>query len=693
MRQLRFRLVLAAGVVLGITAVSSVLWLAGAEDGLPVSELLRIESLEDADRTVLEDHMRWSFQLLGDERSVTDADLSERFAPSLTAVANPQDFNGFLDDVVYEAFGAVTFVRFAERGSGFAGGLGAGENGVPLVARIRIDNDGKIESWTVDEEPFPARLPGLQAALVLAAGGLFIAAGAAAHRAGTDRQSWVLVLAGIVTFSSALILGSSSVAYTVGRVAPTLAFVLAVWLLVGPPSDRLRSGALLAAALAAGLAAIAPLTRDATLIGHPSVLGGFVDSAQAYRGLLVGSSFIAGTALTLVVLAMVQQLRVESRWRHPPQWAALAVAAVWVPAALGSSLDYGIGDGSWAGGALSTIGLALLASVPVVIAFRQASSRWDRPELAGLVIEIESGGGLQPAVARALEDPAVQVLTSPDGERLLDEHGQLVNIDNVSASRTLTQIRSGGRLVGGLIHDPLLRQQRDRVRAVVAAVGPALEVGRLSRELAAQLQEVQASRSRIIGASDAARRRVERDLHDGAQQRLVALGLELQRAKRMADARGQDDLATLLESATGDIRSTIDDIRTVSRGSHPALLVERGLGTAVDALAERSPVPVRTDVVSDRLPGAVEIIAYYVVAEGLANVAKHAAGATRASVSISQRNGVTHIEISDDGHGGAAIVGGSGLEGLDDRVAAAGGTFSIESGPAGTTLAAAIPCE
>ena len=329
-----------------------------------------------------------------------------------------------------------------------------------------------------------------------------------------------------------------------------------------------------------------------------------------------------------------------------------------------------------------------------MIALRQVASRWDRPELAGLVVELESGGGaLQPAVARALEDPSVQVLTSPDGERLLDEHGGAVTLDEVSASRTLTQIRSGGRLVGGLVHDAALRQHPDRLRPVAAAVGLALEVGRLSQELAAQLREVQASRTRIIGASDAARRRVERDLHDGAQQRLVALGLDLQRARRMADVAGQFDLATLLGSTTSDIRGTIDDIRSVSRGSHPALLVERGLSAAVDALAERSPVPVRTDVVAERLPSAVEIIAYYVVAEGLANIAKHAAGATQASASVQRCNGAAHVEISDDGCGGAAIVAGSGLEGLDDRVAAAGGTFTVQSGPTGTTLAAMVPCE
>ena len=152
------------------------------------------------------------------------------------------------------------------------------------MARIRLDDDGMIVSWTLDEEPSPPRLSGLQAALVLAGGFLFVASGAAAHRAGTERTAWVLVLAGVLTLSSVLILSSSSLAYSIGRVAPALAFVFAVWLLVGPPSDRLRSGALLAAALAAGMGAIAPLTRDATLIGHPGVLGSLVDSAGAYRG-------------------------------------------------------------------------------------------------------------------------------------------------------------------------------------------------------------------------------------------------------------------------------------------------------------------------------------------------------------------------------------------------------------------------
>ena len=134
---------------------------------------------------------------------------------------------------------------------------------------------------------------------------------------------------GVLTLASVLILSSSSLAYSIGRVAPALAFVFAVWLLAAPLSGRLRGGALSAAALAAGMGAIAPLTRDANLIGHPGVLGSFADSAVVYRRLLGSSSLLAGAALTLVVLVTVHQLRTERGWRQPPQWAALALAAVW----------------------------------------------------------------------------------------------------------------------------------------------------------------------------------------------------------------------------------------------------------------------------------------------------------------------------------------------------------------------------
>lgn len=211
------------------------------------------------------------------------------------------------------------------------------------------------------------------------------------------------------------------------------------------------------------------------------------------------------------------------------------------------------------------------------------------------------------------------------------------------------------------------------------------------RLLISKWDEVDASRARILRASDTTRWRVERDLHDGAQQRLVALGLRLQRGRRLASAEDRDELAALLEDATKEVRDAIAEIRAVSRGGQPALLAERGLATAVDALAERAPVPVQIDVTAENLPAIAERTAYYVIAEGLTNMAKHSM-ASSAEVSITRRNGAACVTIRDDGKGGAVISAGSGLEGLKDRVAATGGTFNVSSGPSGTTLEATIPC-
>ena len=689
---------LAVGVALGVaalalTVLAGALWLAESEDGLPVAELTRVESLDDAGEHPLEDHMRWSFEVFGGERAITEADLRTRFAPSFAAGATAEDLNGFVA-VVHETYGPLRFVRFTEfeRDFGLARALGVGENGVPLLATISIADDGAIGSWSLDEDASEPRLPGWQAALLLAGGWLFVAVGLGARRTGGTSQAWIAMAAGVLTLSSGLILASSSPAYTVGRVAPAFALVLAVWLLVERPSERGARVALVGAGLAAGLGTVAPFTRNATLIGHPSVFGLLADSAAIYRVLLGGSSLLTGGALAFVGVTMVRQLGAESRWRRPPQWAALGVATVWALAAAGSALDYGTGDGALAGGGLHALALITLAAVPVVVGFRLVAERWDRPELAGLVIELGSGGGeLGPAVARALEDESVQVLVSGDGVRLVDEQGRPAAIDDLAPGRALTQIRSGGRLVGGLLHDTTLRGQPERLRAVAAALGPALEVTRLKGEVEAQLIDVRASRRRIIETSDDARRRIERDLHDGAQQRLVALGIELQRGRRLADAAGSPELATLLDAATADVRGAIEDIRSASRGTHPALLTERGLVAAVDALAERSPVPVRTEI-DETLPPETALVAYYVVAEGLANVAKHAADATRASVAVRRRDGAVQIEVSDDGGGGATVVAGSGLQGLDDRVAAAGGRFGIRSDESGTTLTAVIPC-
>jgi signal transduction histidine kinase len=243
-----------------------------------------------------------------------------------------------------------------------------------------------------------------------------------------------------------------------------------------------------------------------------------------------------------------------------------------------------------------------------------------------------------------------------------------------------------------LMYDSGLELEPQLVRLTAAAASMALEHARLQAEVQAQLELVRASRARIVAAGDAERRRLERDLHDGAQQRLVTLTLALGMARGRA-AGVDPELAALIDSAGKEAREALTELRELARGIHPAVLTETGLAGAVQALVERSPVATTVvEVPRDRFPPVIEATAYFVVSEALANVAKHAM-ASAAEVSISRLPGRLTVRVSDDGAGGARPEGGSGLRGLADRVASAGGVLRVDSPPgAGTRLEADIPC-
>ena len=207
-----------------------------------------------------------------------------------------------------------------------------------------------------------------------------------------------------------------------------------------------------------------------------------------------------------------------------------------------------------------------------------------------------------------------------------------------------------------------------------------------------QEEEVRASRTRIVAATDAARRRLERNLHDGAQQRLAALSLSL----RLAESRLTSDVdqaAEILLTARSELAQALEELRELARGLHPNVLTDRGLGPALEALVGRSPIPVAIDVPDERLPPAIEAAAYYVSAEALTNVVKYA-GASEATVRVVQddEQGAVVVEVADDGVGGADPSLGSGLEGLVDRVETLDGAFEISSPPGGGThIRATIP--
>lgn len=207
------------------------------------------------------------------------------------------------------------------------------------------------------------------------------------------------------------------------------------------------------------------------------------------------------------------------------------------------------------------------------------------------------------------------------------------------------------------------------------------------------VEELQLSRQRLVSSQDEERRRLERDLHDGAQQRLVALSVELRMARTQATASGDAELSTRLDTAADELAQSLAELRELARGIHPAILTQNGLGAALRSLAERSSVPVELRCVPEgRFVPEVEATTYFLVSEALANVAKHA-GASQAFVAVRRGADRLDIEVTDDGNGGASMNGGSGLRGLADRVGAVGGRMNVRSQPgAGTTVHAEIPC-
>jgi signal transduction histidine kinase len=226
----------------------------------------------------------------------------------------------------------------------------------------------------------------------------------------------------------------------------------------------------------------------------------------------------------------------------------------------------------------------------------------------------------------------------------------------------------------------------------IAFLGGLLQshVARLDAELVTRLQELRASRVRLVNAGDAERRRLERDLHDGAQARLVSVNLLLGRVKLMVE--GTAEATAMLDRAQSELRTGLAELRELARGIHPAVLTTHGLQEAINALASRLPVPVTVEAEAVDLPPPVEIAAYFVVSEALTNVTKYAQ-ASSATVTVRQADGVVRVEIADDGVGGADPSRGSGLSGLADRVAALDGTITVDSQPgAGTRVRVEIPC-
>jgi signal transduction histidine kinase len=540
--------------------------------------------------------------------------------------------------------------------------------------------------------------PPVQAALLTwAVLGYVIAGLIAWWRQPGSRFGPLMLAAGFAMFLSSLSWANAPLPYTVGITFDLLPAVVFLHVFIAFPSGRLERPFELALVVAGYLTAFA-----AQLVGL--MLGGFgpdnlfaLTSKPTAAEWLLRAQLITLSALMLAGLGV---LVVRRRTRGRPLRRSLAllidsfgfvfvmIAVLFIAGASGA-MSGQVGFETVRRVTFFAIGLAPLAFLLGLL-----NARLARAAVADLFIDIRTEPeprDLRDALARALRDPSLELAYwLPEFGSYADLEGRLVQLPP-PGKRATTMIQQDGGTVAVLIHDPALVDEPEVLDAATAAAGIALDNARLHVELRARLEELRGSRARIVEAGDKERQRLERNLHDGAQQRLIALSLELSFLED--ELEGDVGATTQLDQARREIAISLDELREVARGIHPAVVSGHGLGVALEQLTALAPVPVRLTVaVEERLPEALEVAAYYLVSESLANVGKYAE-ASSATVDVSRMNGLLLVEVTDDGVGGADTERGSGLRGLADRVEALDGRLRVWSpGGGGTRVRAEIPC-
>lgn len=340
----------------------------------------------------------------------------------------------------------------------------------------------------------------------------------------------------------------------------------------------------------------------------------------------------------------------------------------------------------------------LLITMPAGFLIGLLRSGLDMTTVGSLVVKLSSGlqaERLQSALADALHDPSLEVVYwVPSLDSFADIQGRAVQLPGPDSERAASVLGGGKSPVAALVYDSSLLLEPELVDAAGAAARMALENAGLQAQLRAQLEEVRQSRARLVEAAQSERQRVERDLHDGAQQQLVTLLLSLQATKAEATKHSDPETAASLDANITALKQALGDLRELARGIYPSILTEAGLVPAIRSLAERSPIPVdvKEDLGDRRLSPQLEATLYFVAAEAITNAVKHSDG-RHISVAMEGRSGSICLDVSDDGRGGADLRAGTGLRGLSDRVAAAGGRLEVHSRTGrGTTIHSEIPC-
>lgn len=556
-------------------------------------------------------------------------------------------------------------------------------------------------AWTVAM----LRLDAVENVMYLPTAWAFIAAGIATmavHPA--NRTGALLTSCGLLILPTLLQGLREPLPWTIGNVVDST-FVPVLFLAVfGFPDARLR-GWVDRVLVAASAAIVVMFSLVIPLFVEPSALG-CGDCPPGLNLLLVRNdpqlvsrlfTFVASYLIPVLSAAMIVRL-VHRLWRATPTGrrllAPLTVSTIlWlILHSYIRVLSELLPDHWFRPFPLSVLNAVALASIPVGVFWALVRTRNRRSRIGQLVVEL--GGGRAPeqlraAVARTLGDPSAEVgFWDRDAHRYVTAAGQPLVPPDGGSDRAVLHLEQDGEPLAVIIHDPAVAEDPTLVQGVAAAARFAVGNERLQAEVRAQLELVRASRARIVEAADAERRRVERNLHDGAQQGLLSLAVDL---RLLADQATEEGLAASLDQAADRAAAAFDELRQLSRGLHPSVLSDRGLAPALEYLAESATLPVTVDVVRERFPAPVEATAYYVVAECLANATKHAQ-ASSVHVAIRRSPDRLEVEVVDDGVGGAD-AGGSGLRGLGDRLATVDGELTVTSPPGeGTRVRAVLPC-
>jgi signal transduction histidine kinase len=429
------------------------------------------------------------------------------------------------------------------------------------------------------------------------------------------------------------------------------------------------------------------------------------------ESLIVGSSGAAATASAGVVLVAIplaigvavmryRLYEVDRLINRTLVYVTLTALLAATYAAVSLAVGVALGAGSTLPTAAATLAVALAFGSLRARVQRVVDRRFDRARYEGLrlveshLADLRAGRATpeetQGVLADALGDSSAELLLRvPDSDDYVDVHGRAVAPGD-GDGRHLTPVRRGDLQLGAVRHAPDLSEQPDLLESVINAAGLAIEIARLRAEVQRRLGEVQESRARIVTAGYAERRRLERDLHDGAQQRLVSIGLAIRHVQGRLGADA-GDLGTQLDATVAEVTRAIDELRELARGVRPACL-DDGLGPALRELASRTPLKTDVAATNERFAESIEAAAYFVASEALTNAVKHA-NASRVTVSAERSNGHLVLRVTDDGVGGAVADERSGLAGITDRVSALGGSVRVSSPPGeGTAVVAELPC-